>query len=64
MSTDPVREDFLDFSIAWRIQQEAGASLEHDARCQARLTKQGLLCNCGAVVREWERRVRNQQTNR
>lgn len=50
-----VREDFLDFPTAWRILEES-PELAHDPRCSYEQTDGGLLCDCGAVEREWERR--------
>src|SRR4051812_36792920 len=72
----PVREDFLDYPTAWQIQREVGESLEHDPRCSSvpkpnarmgdldRLAGPGLLCDCGAVEREWKRRVSDQREAR
>jgi len=43
---DTVREDFLDFPTAWRIQNDG---VEHaDPRCSALQTSGGMLCDCGA----------------
>lgn len=52
--TDPV----LDFPTAWAIQNRGG--LEHHPRCSSvsgwhPLSGPALLCDCGAVRREWER---------
>lgn len=51
----------LDFPTAWAIQREVGPSLEHDPRCSSvsgwhPMSGPGLLCDCGAVAREHERR--------
>lgn len=48
----------LDFPTAWAIQEKGG--LEHHPRCSSvpgwsAISGPGLLCDCGAVVREWER---------
>lgn len=56
----PVREDFLDFPTAWRILRES-PDLEHHLRCSYEQTDGALLCDCGAVEREWERRRDEQQ---
>lgn len=61
---DPVREDFLDFSTAWRIFLEVGRQIPHNTKCAAATSKYELLCNCGAVVAEWARRVGLQQARR
>lgn len=59
MTTEPVREDFLDFETAWRLQREG---LTHtDQRCSAVQADGGFLCDCGAVITEWQRRVATQQ---
>lgn len=48
------RLEFLDFPTAWWIQ---GRGLTHvDPRCSAAQTEGALLCDCGAVTAEWERR--------
>jgi hypothetical protein len=66
MSDEPlkVRTDFLDFPTAWAIQDRGG--LEHHPRCSSvpgwsRLSGPGLLCDCGAVPKEWERLAAAQQ---
>lgn len=47
--------DFLDFPTAWYL---AGQSLPHtSAACSYVQTSGALLCDCGAVEREWERRT-------
>lgn len=51
----------LDFPTAWAIQREVGESLVHDPKCSSvpgwcAMSGPGLLCDCGAVDREWERR--------
>lgn len=58
-----MRTDFLDYPTAWAIQNEVGPTLDHDRFCSSvpgwdRLSGPALLCDCGAVEREWERRVR------
>lgn len=55
-----MRFDMLDFPTAWEIQR-AGL-LTHDAKCSSvpgwsLLSGPGLLCDCGAVRKEWERLV-------
>jgi len=62
--TEPVREDFLDFPTAWRIQEEG--SLHHNERCSSvpgwhPLSGPANLCDCDAVSAEWRRRVDEQQ---
>ncbi len=63
MSEEPVRTDFLDYPTAWRIQHEVGDQLRHDPRCSSveqadePLAGPGLLCDCGAVIRDWKQRV-------
>lgn len=44
----------LDFPTAWKIQEEGLAHF--DERCSAVQTEGAFLCDCGAVVAEWERR--------
>jgi hypothetical protein len=51
----------LDYPTAWAIQKEVSPALDHDPRCSSvpgwhKLSGPGLLCDCGAVEREWERR--------
>lgn len=53
----------LDFPTAWAIQHEVGESLEHHPRCSSvpgwdPISGPGLLCDCGAVEKEWRRRQR------
>lgn len=57
---EPVREDFLDFPTAWRIQER---TVEHHPECSSR-PEWRLLCDCGSVQAEWERRVAAQQEAR
>ena len=50
-----------DFPTAWAIQREVGPSLEHHPRCSSvpgwcYMSGPGLLCDCGAVLSEWQRR--------
>jgi hypothetical protein len=46
--------EFLDFPTAWWIQ---GQGVTHtDPVCSAEQTDGALLCDCGAVTAEWERR--------
>lgn len=60
-----MRTDFLDYPTAWAIQNEVGPTLDHHEKCssfpgwQAMRAMGGpaFLCDCGAVEREWERRV-------
>lgn len=62
MADDPVREDFIDFPTGWRIANEG---VEHtDPRCSYVQTNGALLCDCGAIRVEWERRVAAQQAAR
>lgn len=51
----------LDYPTAWAIQKEVGESLDHHPKCSSvpgwsPISGPGLLCDCGAVEREWERR--------
>lgn len=49
-----MRYDMLDFPTAFEIQSEG---VEHtDPRCSAVQTGGAMLCDCGAVEAEWERR--------
>jgi hypothetical protein len=57
-----MRTDFLDYPTAWAIQNEVGPSLDHDPKCSSvpghhPMAGPAFLCDCGAVEREWERRV-------
>ena len=50
--------DFLDFPTAWAIQKRGG--LTHHPKCSSvpgwhPFSGPGFLCDCNAVVREWER---------
>lgn len=52
----------LDYPTAWAIQKEVGETLEHHPRCSSvpgwcSLSGPGILCDCGAVEREYERRL-------
>jgi hypothetical protein len=60
-TSEPVREDFLDFPTAWRLQPRV---VEHHPKCSAAQTQGGMLCDCGSVVAEWERRVAEQVASR
>lgn len=44
----------LDYPTAWAVQEEC-PDMEHHPRCSAQ-PKWGMLCDCGAVLREAERR--------
>ena len=51
----------MDFPTAWAIQKEVGEQLQHDPRCSSvpgwhPFSGPGLLCDCGAIRDEWERR--------
>jgi hypothetical protein len=51
----------MDYPSAWAIQKEVGATLEHHPRCSSvpgwdPISGPGLLCDCGAVEREYIRR--------
>ncbi len=53
-----IRTDMLDFPTAWKIQREC--QLEHHEKCSSvpgwhPMSGPGLLCDCAAVEREWER---------
>jgi hypothetical protein len=50
-----------DFPTAWEIQKTVGPTLDHHPRCSSvpgwdPMSGPGLLCDCGAVRTEWERR--------
>lgn len=52
--------DFPDYPTAWAIQRSHGETLEHHPNCSSvpgwdPISGPGLLCDCGAVEREWER---------
>lgn len=50
--------DFLDFPTAWYLANEG---LQHTSLyCSYVQTDGALLCDCGAVEREWERRAGKQ----
>ena len=58
-----VRTDFLNFPTAWAIQDKGG--LQHHPRCSSvpgwdPISGPGLLCDCGAITKEWERLVAEQ----
>jgi hypothetical protein len=51
----------LDYPTAWAIQREVGPSLTHHPRCSSvpgwdPISGPHMLCDCGAIEREWERR--------
>lgn len=53
----------LDFPTAWAIQNEVGHTLQHGPRCSSvpgwdPISGPGFLCDCGAVLREFQRRQR------
>ena len=53
-------QDILDPSTAWWIQNNV-VDLTHNPKCSSvpgwhPLSGPGLLCDCGAVEREWKRR--------
>lgn len=55
-----VRTDTLDYPTAWAIQKDRGTRLDHHPRCSSvpgwdPISGPGFLCDCGAIVREWER---------
>ena len=58
----PIYDDSpLDYATAWAIQKEVGPTLDHHPNCSSvpgwhKLSGPGLLCDCGAVEREWKRR--------
>jgi hypothetical protein len=61
-----VRTDMCDFPTGWRIQDEIGTtSPPHDPKCSCvpghhPLSGPALLCDCGAILREWRKRVKEQ----
>jgi len=55
---------FLDYPTAWAIQRQS--LLTHHPRCSSvkgwdPISGPHFLCDCGAVMREWERRRRKAQ---
>lgn len=53
--------DYLDYPTAWAIQKSVGADLCHHPRCSSvpgwsPISGPAFLCDCGAVVADWERR--------
>ena len=59
-----MRFDMLDYPTAWEIQNKGG--LTHLERCSSvpgwhSLSGPALLCDCGAIEREWERLRINHQ---
>lgn len=57
----------FDFPAAWALQREIGASLTHDPRCSSvegshPLAGPAWLCDCGALVAEFERRAGTETT--
>lgn len=54
-------ESDMDFPTAWALQKECGESLDRHPRCSSvpgwhPFSGPGLLCDCGALGREWDRR--------
>ena len=54
-------EPLFDFPTAWALQREIGETLTHDPKCSSvpgasALSGPMWLCDCGALVAEWERR--------
>lgn len=52
--------DYPDYPTSWAIQRGRGAELQHHPRCSSvpgwdPLSGPALLCDCGAVIGEWER---------
>ena len=63
---DDGHKEVLNFPTAWAIQREVGPSLRHDPHCSSvpgwdPLSGPGLLCDCGAILKEYLRRVRIQR---
>ncbi|TXH18687.1 MAG: hypothetical protein E6R03_01710 [Hyphomicrobiaceae bacterium] len=57
----------IDYPTAWAIQHEVGPTLPHHPRCSSvpgwsSLSGPGLLCDCGAIEKEWQRRRKEQQS--
>ena len=57
---EKLRFDMLDFPTAWLIQNDRGTELRHHPLCSSvpghdPISGPGLLCDCGAVPKEWER---------
>lgn len=58
MRPEPFNEQLLDYPTAWAIQSRGG--LTHHPRCSSvpgwdPISGPGLLCDCGAVIEEYER---------
>jgi hypothetical protein len=58
---EPEHAPGLTFGDAWDIQHSVGPSLDHDPKCSSvpgwhPLSGPALLCDCGAIEREWKRR--------
>lgn len=52
--------NYPDYPTAWAIQRDRGDKLEHQPRCSSvpgwhPISGPGILCDCGAVAREWKR---------
>lgn len=52
--------DYLDFPTAWHIQKKHLTEADHNPKCSSvpgwhPLSGPGLLCDCGAVQKAWER---------
>jgi hypothetical protein len=59
---EPMRRcpDYPDFPTAWAIQHDRGETLSHGERCSSvpgwsPISGPGFLCDCGALVTEWEK---------
>lgn len=55
-------KQMLDFTTAWSIQKECGESLQHHPKCSSvpgwcSLSGPSFLCDCGAIEREFNRRI-------
>ncbi len=52
----------MDYGAAWAIQRDVGEQLQHAPRCSSvagwhPLSGPSFLCDCGAVLAEWKRRL-------
>jgi hypothetical protein len=65
---DVTRWNFLNFSVAWKIQKSYGTELEHHPRCSSvkgwdPINGSAFLCDCGAIETEFERLCKEQVSN-
>ena len=60
-SSSDTEIDYMTFGEAWDVQHTVGPSLDHDPKCSSvpghhPLSGPALLCDCGAIEKEWKRR--------